>query len=372
MNKITTFIGLDVHKDSISIATLHRDAAEPEFLGVIPNEPNAIRSLIKKLGNPKTQSYCYEAGPCGYVLYRQLVQLGASCMVVAPSLVPVKPGDRVKTDRRDAIKLVRLLRNGDLTSVHVPNEKQEALRDLLRARENSNDELLRLRNQLTKFLLRLGIKKPASMKTWSRAYHGWLDTVTLEETVHQFVLTEFIHSVRQTEEKLQRFDQIIEESAMRLANPKLFKALQSMRGIGLITAAVLVAELGDITRFTSAKHLMAYVGLIPGERSSGNTRKQGGITKTGNSHVRYAIVESSWHYRHKPRIGPQLNRRQKNLSKEVRDIAWKAQLRLHHKYRKMLARGKSKQITVIAISRELVGFVWAIAHQIAVEEHMAA
>lgn len=365
--KYTTFVGFDVHDENIVVATIHRDAAEAEVLCTIPNNPDAIRKLVKKLGDPKKFKVCYEAGPCGYVIYRQLTQMGIACMVIAPSLIPTKPGERIKTDKRDAKKLAKLLRNGDLTPVWVPDEKQEALRDLIRAREEASKDSSRKRKQLSSFLMRLGIRPPGKMKRWTMSYFQWLKTIKFEEMPRQVVITEYIYAVEQAQEKIKRFDQAIEEAATQITNQKLFKSLQALRGIGLLTAATLIAEIGDISRFKTAPQLMCFLGLIPGEQSSGNTRRQGGITKAGNAHVRYLMVESSQHYRLNPRVGPELKKRQEGVSEEIKAIAWKAQHRLHHKYRKMVIRGKSKQKTIVAISRELVGFIWAIANQVASE-----
>jgi transposase len=369
--KYTTYVGIDAHKQTLAIGIIHPEEKDAEFLGMIPNTPDAVRSLVKKLGNPKKLCFCYEAGPCGYVLYRQLIQLGVTCFVVAPSLIPTKPGDRVKTDRRDAKKLARLLRNGDLTPVWVPDQKQEALRDLVRSREDANVDLLRKRNQLGKFLLRNGIYPPDKTNPWTLKYWEWLKKIRFEEYAHQIVITESIQSVERAEALVKRFDQAIEEAASHLTSQKLIKALQGLKGIGLITAATLVAEIGDITRFRTAKQFMAYVGLVPGESSSGDTRRQGRITKTGNAHVRYVIVESSWHYLKAPSVGQALKKRQTDLSEEVIAIAWKAQQRLHHKYRKLAVKGKSKQVAVVALGRELLGFIWAIANQV-VKESSAA
>ena len=369
--KYTTFVGLDVHEETIAVAVIQPGDTEAVFLGTISNNPDAIRNLVKKLGNPKKLKFCYEAGPCGYVIYRQLTQLGVSCLVAAPSLIPTKPGERIKTDKRDAKKLAKLLRNGDLTEVWVPDEKQEALRDLIRARETASEDLKRKRNQLVSLLLRLGIRPPEKMKRWTMKYHQWLNKIISEEVLRQFILIEHIHTIEQAQDKVKRFDQAIKEAATQITNQKLFKALQAMRGVSLLTAATLIAEIGDISRFKTAPQLMCFLGLIPGEHSSGDTRRLGGITKAGNTHVRYLIVESSHHYRHNPRIGPELKKRQEGVSEEVKAIAWKAQHRLHNKYRKMAIRGKSKQKTVVAISRELVGFIWAISVQVAKESTAA-
>jgi transposase len=367
--KYTTFVGLDVHKETISVAVIHQGSPEAEFIGKFPNNPETIRNLIKKLGVQQTQ-YGYEAGPCGYAIYRQILQLGGGCVVVAPSLIPIKPGDRIKTDKRDAKKLARLLKNGDVSPVYVPSRQQEALRDLLRAREDASEDLLRKKNQLSKFLLRYDIRQPDKLKPWSIKYRKWLNTIRFEEQPLQLVLTEYLHGVEQVEEKLSRYDLAITEAASWITDQKLFKALQSLKGIGLLTAAIIVAEIGDITRFQSAKQLMAYIGVVPGERSSGDTRKQGRITKTGNAHLRYAVVENSWHYRHKPYVGPLLRKRQEGLSPEIKEIAWKAQCRLNRKYHKMVIRGKSTKTAVVAVARELIGFIWAIGQQVARERQV--
>lgn len=368
--KYTTFVGLDVHKDSISVAVIHAGSNEAEFLGTIPNHPDAIRSLVKKLGTKGTQ-YCYEAGPCGFVIYRLITQLGTFCIVAAPSLIPSKPGDKVKTDKRDAKKLARLLKNGDLTAVYVPSKEQEALRDLIRAREDASQDLLKKRNQLTKFFLRLDIHQPDGIKAWSAKYRKWLNTVKFEELPLQIVLTEYIHAIEQAEERLERFDKAIAETASTISDQKLFKSYQALKGIGLLTAAALIAEIGDITRFKTAKQLMAYLGLVPSEHTSGDTKKQGRITKTGNAHLRYLLVENSWHYQRKPNLSEQLRKRQEGVSKEVKEIAWKAQHRLHLKYRKIVARGRKPNIAVVAVARELTGFIWAIGMQVN-QERIAA
>lgn len=369
--KYTIFVGFDVHDEKIVVATIHRDAPEAEVLCTIPNDPDAIRKLMRKLGDSKKIKVCYEAGPCGYVIYRQLTQMGITCVVVAPSLIPTKPGERIKTDKRDAKKLAKALRNSDLTPVWVPDEKQEALRDLLRAREEAGKDSSRKRKQLTSFLMRLGIRPPGQMKRWTVGYFQWLKTIKFEEVSRQIVITEYIYAIEQVQEKIKRYDKAIEEAAAGITNQKLFKALQALKGIGLLTAATLIAEIGDISRFKTAPQLMCFLGLIPGEHSSGNTRRQGRITKAGNTHVRFLMVESSQHYRLNPRVGPELKKRQEGVSEEIKAIAWRAQHRLHQKYRKMAIRGKSKQKAIVAVSRELTGFIWAIANQVAKESAIA-
>lgn len=365
--KYTINVGFDVHNEKIVVATIQREAPEAEVLCTIPNEPDAIRKLLKKLGDFKKIRVCYEAGPCGYVIYRQLTQMGISCVVVAPSLIPTKPGEHIKTDKRDAKKLAKLLRNGDLTPVWVPDEKQEALRDLLRAREDASKDSSRKRKQLTSFLMRLDIRPPGKMKRWTMKYFQWLKTIKFDELSRQFVITEYIYAVEQVQEKINRYNKAIEEAAIGITNQKLFKALQALKGIGLLTAATLIAEIGDISRFKTASQLMCFLGLIPREHSTGTTRHQGGITKAGNAHVRFLMIESSQHYRLTPRIGLELRKRQEGVSEDIKAISWKAQHRLHHKYRKLAMRGKSKQKAIVAVGRELVGFIWAIAQQVAKE-----
>jgi transposase len=232
-------------------------------------------------------------------------------------------------------------------------------------------DLLRKKNQLTKFLLRYDVRQPDKMKAWSVRYRKWLKDINFSELPLQIVLIEYIHAVEQVEEQLKRYDKAIEEAASCIVEQKLFKALQSLKGVGLLTATVLIAEIGDFTRFRSPKQLMSFFGIIPSEHSSGNTKHKGHITKTGNAHLRYMVVENSWHYRHKPYISQDLKKRQEGLSKEIKEIAWKAQHRLYHKFRKMLARGKSTKIAVIAVARELTGFIWAIGQQVA-SEHTAS
>jgi transposase len=368
----TKFVGLDVHKSAISVALAHPGTGQAEFLGSIPNTPDAIIGLVKKLGEPQRLAFCYEAGPCGYGLHRQLRKLGASCIVVAPSLIPTRPGEHIKTDRRDAKKLARLLRNGDLTPVWVPDERQEALRDLLRARQDACADLLRKRNQLSKFLLRLGLTPPEKTKAWSAKYQRWIESIHLEEPTQQFVLREYIYTIDFAKARIVLYEKEIEQAVLKLTDQRLLRALQSLRGIQLITAATIMAEIGNITRFKTASQLMAYAGLVPREHSSGDTRWLGKITKAGNSHIRFVAVETGWHYRHSPKVGPSLKKRQLELSDEIKAISWKAQNRLHRKYVAMVARGKPKQKAVVAVARELLGFIWSVANQIAKEGSSAA
>ena len=342
MSKVSKFVGLDVHKATIAVAVARGDGAA-ESLGTIPNDPDAVVKLVRRLG-AEDGLWCYEAGPCGYELQRLLSELGVNCIVVAPSLIPTKPGDRVKTDRRDALKLTRLLRSGDLTAVWVPDAAQE--------------DLTRVKHRLTKLLLRLGVRAPAT--AWSKAYRRWLDALTLPQPVQQVVLDETRLAVAQAEQRVERLTAAITESASQVAQAAPIGAWQSLRGIRLTTAAMLAAEIGDVTRFRSPRQLMAYAGIVPSEHSSGGSQRRGRITKTGNAHLRFALVEAAWHYRHGPRLSKALKARQQGQPAEVLAIAERAQRRLNSRYRHLVAR-KTKQQAVVAVARELLGFIWAIA-----------
>lgn len=366
-----TFVGLDTHKDTIA-AAVARVGQEPESLGVMPNTPEAVAKLMRRLGPAKSLRVCYEAGPCGYAIFRQLLKLGIECVVVAPSLVPQRAGDRVKTDRRDALKLARLYRAGELVPVWVPDEAQEAMRDLVRAREDTIEDRLRKRHQLGKFLLRLELRPPEKMQAWGSKHRRWLDGLKLAQPAHQIVLREYIQALHETELRLQRLETELAEMAKNSPHAAVIAALQSLRGVGLLTAVTLVAELGDLTRFETAQQLMAYTGLVPSEYSSGNSQRRSGITKSGNAHVRRVAIEAAWHYRLPPRIGEALKARQEGLPPAVNSSAWKAQHRLNLKFRRLVGRGKPKQVAVVAVARELLGFVWAIAHEVARSSARAA
>ncbi|MFZ5649461.1 MAG: IS110 family transposase [Bacillota bacterium] len=360
----TTFVGLDVHKDTIAVAVAKEGREAAESLGTIINSAEAIAKLVRKLGPAKNLYFCYEAGPCGYGIYRQLTAMGATCMVVAPSLIPRKPGERVKTDRRDAKKLAQLLRSGELTSVWVPDGKQEALRDLVRAREDAREDIIRKRNQIIKFLLRLEKRPPNGVKNWTIKYRQWLGNLSFNQIAQGIVLKEYIHALEEAEAREKRIEKEIAEQVNDSEHAPVIAAFQVLRGVGLITAVTVVAEAGDLSRFDSPKQLMSYVGLTPSESSSGGSRYQGRITKSGNSHIRRVIVESAWHYRRPPSIGPGLRKRQEGQSEEVKAISWKAQHRLNLKFRRLTGRGKLRQTATVAVARELLGFMWAIAQEI--------
>jgi transposase len=324
-----------------------------------------VSKLVRKLGPAGRLRVCYEAGSCGYVLHRQLAGLGVACAVVAPSLVPSKPGDKVKTDRRDALKLARLHRAGELTAVWVPDDAHEALRDLTRARGAAVAELHRCRQRLGKFLLRQGLRPPAGVKPWTLRHRDWLGRLRPAQAAHRVVLEEALHALDQAAARLGRLEDVVREVAASGPHAALLGALQTLRGVGLVTAATLVAELGDVRRFATPRQAMAYAGLVPGERSSGGRTRRGGITKTGNAHVRRVVVEAAWHYRHPPGVGAALRRRQAGQPPAAVELAWRAQGRLHKRFRRLVGRGKLKQEAVVAVARELLGFVWAIAQEAA-------
>jgi transposase len=371
MSKIR-FVGLDVHAETIAVAVAEPNG-EVRSLGLIPNRPESIRRLVRKLEPVEQLRFCYEAGPTGYVLYWQLTALEAKCEVVAPSLVPRKPGDRVKTDRRDALKLARCYRAGDLTPVWVPDAAHEALRDLVRAREAAKGDLLRARHRLSKFLLRHGWRRPESIKSpWTNAHLEWIKTkVHFEQPAQEIALTDYVHQVEHLVARIERLDQAVLEAA-HSAPPQMravIEALQALRGIAQVTAVTIVAELGQISRFAKARQLMGYSGLVPSEDSSGERKRRGAITKTGNAHLRRVVVEAAWAYQFRPWLGGYLLKRQVGLSEEVKAIAWKAQHRLHARYRKLLAKGKNKPQIVTAVGRELLGFVWAIGVHVETRMH---
>jgi transposase len=367
-------IGLDVHADTIAVAV-----AEPEgevrSYGVIPNRLESVRKLIGKLGPAKEIKACYEAGPTGYVLYWQLTQLGVACQVIAPSLVPVKAGDRVKTDRRDAEKLARCYRAGEPTAVWVPDAAQEALRDLVRAREAAKKDQLKARHRLGKFLLRHG-RRPEGIKSWTKRHLEWIGThVHFDQPALEATLQDYLDEVKHVAERIVKLEKAIDE-AVRQAPAEIravVEALQALRGVAQTTAATIVSELGSLSRFESPRQLMGYSGLVASEHSSGNKIQRGSITKTGNAHLRRVVVEAAWAYQHRPNVSGFLLRRQKSLalSDEVKQIAWKAQHRLNKRYKAMSGRGKNKNQIVTALGRELLGFIWAIATNVEKQTAMA-
>ena len=363
MREKLRFLGLDVHAETIAVAVAEPDG-EVRSLGTIANREDSIRKFIKKLGSPEQLRACYEAGPTGFVLYWQLAQLGVGCAVVAPSLVPKKPGDRVKTDRRDALKLARSHRSGDLTAVWVPDEDSEALRDLVRQREAAKQDQLRARHRLTKLLLRTGRRPPLGLKAWTERYMRWLEQVRYTQPAQQVTLRDCLNEVEHMSARVKRLEEAILEMVKLAPQPmqEVIRGLQALRGIAHISAVTIAAELGNISaRFQSARKLMGYSGVFPSEDSSGKRIRRGSITKAGNAHLRRIVVESAWCYRHWPRVGARLRKRQQGIPAEITEIAWKAQNRLHTRYLKLMSAGKDQRKVMTAVARELLGFIWAIA-----------
>lgn len=361
MPKNTRFVGLDVHAETIAIAVAEgRD--EVRSLGTIANRPEAVRRLLGKLGKLAELRVCYEAGPTGYALYWQLTQLGVPCEVIAPSLVPMKAGDRIKTDRRDAERLARSYRAGDLTPVWVPDAKHEALRDLVRAREATKEDQLRAKHRLLKYLLRYGQRAAEGCKSWTAAWWQWVRALQLPHAEQNTTLVELILEVDHQGQRVARFDGAIERAveAAPAELRALVDALQALRGVAKVTAVTLATEFGTFSRFERAAQVMSYTGLVSSEHSSGPKTRRGSITKTGNSHLRRVLVEAAWHYRHGPRLCKRQKEQQGTLSPKVATIAWTAQERLHRRYRALSAKSKPSGKIVTALARELAGFVWAI------------
>lgn len=361
MKKFSKYVGLDVHKATIAVAVADSDGGETRYFGEIVNTPEAVSKLVKQLtkGGAKV-SFCYEAGPCGYVLHRQLLALEQACQVVAPSLIPKKAGDRVKTDRRDSMMLARLLRAGELTAIWIPDGMQESLRDLTRAREDMKHLQRQAKQQLLAFLLRHGIRGFEGKSNWTQAYFRWLETVKFAQPAQQIVFQEYIDTILAGIKRVSGLDEHIERTARASAVWPMIEALMALRGVSLLAATIIMAEIGNLTRFATAPQLMAFLGLVPSEHSSGPNKRRGGITKTGNAHVRRVLVEAAWTYRHPARKTATLQRRAELAPEAVQDIAWSAQKRLCGRYWALDARGKLKVQTCTAIARELVGFVWAI------------
>jgi len=374
MKEKVRFLGLDVHAQTIAVAIAEPDG-EVRSLGTIANRAESIRKLVKKLGPTEQLKACYEAGPTGYVLYWQLAELGVACEVIAPTLAPVKAGDRVKTDRRDAERLARSYRSGDLTAVWVPDEGSEALRDLVRARESAKQDQLRARHRLSKFLLRTGQRPAAGVKAWTLAYMAWVRQLRFPQVAQESTRLDYLHEVEHMGERVVRLEKAIME-AVKLAAPavqEVVKGLQALRGIAQISAVTIASELGNISRFAGARQLMGYSGAVPSEDSSGKRTKRG-ITKTGNAHLRRIAVEAAWSYRLRPGVGPALRKRQEGVPEEIKEIAWKAQQRLHKRYCRLAAAGKDQRKIITAVGRELLGFVWAIGikAEAAAKQQMAA
>ena len=359
------FVGLDTSKLKISVAVAEDGRqGEIRFLGEIDNTPEAVRRLVSKLsGKHRELLFCYEAGPTGYGLHRQISALGHECAVIAPSLIPKRPGERVKTNRRDALTLARLHRAGELTAIWVPDPAHEAVRELVRAREAAMEDLREKRQHLQSFLLRHG-RTFSGRKPWTRAHARWLSELTFEHPAQYLVLREYRQAVEDAEARLDRLTQHVAEVVATWSMAPVVEAYQALRGVALLTAVTFVAEIGDVRRFESPRQLMAYLGLVPCENSTGERVRRGSITKAGNTRVRRVLIEGAWTYRFPARMSRLLQERQEKLPQIVRAIAWKAQVRLCARYRRLMAAGKRQTVVTTAIAREMAAFLWAIGREI--------
>ncbi len=354
----TVFVGLDVHKDSIAVACVGSLPDDPVVdVGTIGTQQYAIDRLITKLAGRGALHFVYEAGPCGFWLHRYLVQKQQRCCVAAPSLIPKSPGERIKTDRRDARKLALALRAGVLTPVHVPTPEQEAFRDVVRAWQQAKRDIAAARQRLKAFLLRNDIRY-TGRATWNAAHRRWLSELVLPSAPRQIVLQELIDTISQRERRRDRLEAEMDHLAPAWDGYPLACALQAFRGIQKTVAYTVVAETADLSRFNHPARFMAWLGLVPGEHSSGNTRRQGPITRCGNRWARTLLIEAAWAYRYVPKVSVIIERRAQDIDPCIRELAWKAQLRLTHKFRKLKARGKHNNVVVTAVARELAAFIW--------------
>jgi transposase len=365
-------VAIDTSKsrNAVAIAEGGR-GGEVRFLGEIDNTPAATAKLVKKLAAKYGRvAFCYEAGPTGYELYRQITGLGHECIVVAPSLIPKRPGDRVKTNRRDALAMATQFRADELIAVWVPDPRHEAMRDLTRARAAAVEDVRRKRQQVSAFLLRLG-RSYAGAKTWTKTHMRWLASQKLEHAEQRIAFEEMLLAVHQAQERVARLETAIRTAVPDWSLAGVVTALMAMRGIDMVSATAFLAEIGDLSRFRTPRELMAFLGLVPSEHSTGDTVKRGPITKTGNRRARRVLVECAWSYRHPPRVGRKKQDKVAATAPAVREIAWKAQTRLYARYRALTRRGKLKTVAITAIARELAGFIWAVHRAIAPAQAVA-
>jgi transposase len=360
---ISSFVGLDVHKDTIAMAVAKAGREEPRFVGTVAPQWGALCKALGRLGARESLQIVYEAGPCGYTLARELLEHGYACEVIAPSKMARRPGDRIKTDRRDAVLLARQGRSGELVSVTIPDARDEAIRDLSRSREDAVRARLKARQQLKAMLLRHG-HRYSGRSSWTEAHEHYLAKVSFTQPAQNIAFAEYRSAVREAHERVERLTESMREQLEHWRMRPTVEALMTLRGIDLIAAMTLVAEIGDFSRFARPGELMGFLGLVPSEYSSGSTRRQGAITKTGNSHARRVLVEAAWNYRFPARLSAVLQRRQDGQPNAVRQIAWKAQLRLTRRYRHLSARKLVFNKICIAIARELSAFTWDIARKV--------
>ena len=361
MSNCTRYLGLDVHAETIT-AAIAEGRGKIRSLGKFPNRAEPVRKLIEKLGGGKGLKVCYEAGPTGYALYWQLTKLGVDCEVIAPSLIPRKPGDRVKTDRRDAEKLAQCYQNGELTPVWIPDLEHESLRDLVRQRAAAKSDESRAKHRLVKHLLRRGLREPGESRAWSHPWWQWVQSLKFVHEAQQVAFADCVAEVLHMGDRLARLDQAIDRlvASAPVHMQAVIEALQALRGVAKLTAVTIVTEVGTFKRFQRATQMMGYTGIVPSEYSSGNREAKGGITHTGNAHLRHVLGEAAWHARHRPWLNLRLKKLLPTLPAGVAEIAWKAQERLHKKFTRMTYRKKHAGTVVTAVARELVGFIWAI------------
>jgi len=365
MKKRSMFVGLDVHKESIDISVAEDGRrGEVRHYGVIAGDLEAVAKVVKALRAPDRRlRFVYEAGPCGFGIHRYLRAHHEDCVVVSPSHIPKRSGDRIKTDRRDSQALARLHRAGELTAINIPTADDEALRDLVRAREDAVGLSTQAKHRLKAFLLRQG-RRYAGRAGWTLPYRRWLAGLSFPSVPQHVTLQEYRDTIDETERRVERLTEQLHQLVPTWRWAPVVEALQALRGVSFVTAVGLVAEVGDFRRFTHPRHLMAYLGLVPSEHSSGPSVRRGAITKAGNPHARRLLAEAAWAYHGIPRVSRRILARQETIPKPIRDIAWKAQLRLTGRFRRLVARGKAKPKVATAIARELTGFIWAIAREV--------
>ena len=370
MNECSAYVGLDVHKDTIAVAVALPGRGEPVYRGEVKNQRKSVLRLIRALSPAgEAVSFCYEAGSCGYGVYREIIETGHRCDVVAPSLIPRKAGERVKTDRRDALTLARLHRAGELRAVWVPDEEQEAMRDLTRAREDIKAIELKARQRLGAFLLRHARVYREGKSRWTQRHFRWLEEQRFDHPVQQVVFQEYVDTVLEAQRRVAGLEEQMRAGLQGWSLRPVAEALMALRGVDVVTAMTVLAELGDLTRFASPRELMSFLGLVPSEHSSGGRRRRGGITKTGNGHVRRVLVEAAWSYRFPARKTAHLRRKAQAAPPAIQAIAWAAQKRLCARYWHLYHAGKAKCQVTTAVARELVGFIWAVACEVMGRPH---
>ena len=366
------YIGLDVHKETVAIAYSHsRSRSEAVYYGTCGGSNPAVERALRKLAKQlevKLQELkvCYEAGPTGFVLARRLIQLGLECILCSPSKTERKPGEKIKTDKRDAQKLAKLFKNGDITHVRIPPESDEAVRDLCRARTDAVDDLSRSKQQLNSFLLRNGFKYSGKSR-WTPAHMRYLRALTMPNDTLKLVLEAYMQAIDLNESRVAQLKENLIELLENWEWKPVVKALMGCKGFQEVAAMTIISELGDLRRFDNPRKLMAFLGLVPSEHSSGSTRRQGSITKCGNSHARWMLIESAQHFRRSPQVSAALTTRQIGLTTEVKELSWRMQNRLHKRYVKLKMRGKHENKCIVAIARELVAFIWELQNKCSLE-----